>query len=76
ISEPFDCRGWEQPTCDREQVDRQLEEMHGLGVRSMLLLNKFDNPLAGVRIAVPRGRLRVAVAVRGGERVVRRVRVP
>ncbi|HEX2084613.1 MAG TPA: Coagulation factor 5/8 type domain-containing protein [Solirubrobacteraceae bacterium] len=49
ISEPFDCRGWEQPTCDREQVDRQLEEMHRLGVRSMLLLNKFDNPLAGVR---------------------------
>ncbi|HEX8206229.1 MAG TPA: Coagulation factor 5/8 type domain-containing protein [Solirubrobacteraceae bacterium] len=49
ISEPFDCRGWNEPTCDQAQVDRQLDEMHGLGVRSMLLLNKFDNPLTGVR---------------------------
>jgi hypothetical protein len=49
VSEPFDCRGWEQPSCDQAQVDRQLNEMHGLGVRSMLLLNKFDNPLTGVR---------------------------
>jgi hypothetical protein len=49
VSEPFDCRGWEQPTCDRAQVDRQLEEMYRLGVRSSLLLNKFDNPLTGVR---------------------------
>ncbi len=49
VSEPFDCRGWEQPSCNQEQVDRQLNEVHGLGVRSMLLLNKFDNPLTGVR---------------------------
>jgi microsomal dipeptidase-like Zn-dependent dipeptidase len=49
ISEPFDCRGWDQPSCDQAQVDRQLDELHGLGVRSMLLLNKFDNPLTGVR---------------------------
>jgi microsomal dipeptidase-like Zn-dependent dipeptidase len=49
ISEPFDCRGWEQPSCDQAQVDRQLDEVHRLGVRSMLLLNKFDNPLTGVR---------------------------
>ena len=49
VSEPFDCRGWEQPTCGQAQVDRQLEEMHKLGVRSSLLLNKFDNPLTGVR---------------------------
>ena len=49
ISEPFGCRNLEQPTCDRERVDRELEEMHDLGVRSSLLLNKFDNPLAGVR---------------------------
>ncbi|HEX8086471.1 MAG TPA: Coagulation factor 5/8 type domain-containing protein [Solirubrobacteraceae bacterium] len=48
-SEPFDCRGWDQPTCDQEQVDEQLDEMYQLGVRSMLLLNKFDNPLTGVR---------------------------
>jgi microsomal dipeptidase-like Zn-dependent dipeptidase len=49
ISEPFDCSNIEQPTCDRAQVDRQLDEMYRAGVRSMLLLNKFDNPLTGVR---------------------------
>ena len=49
VSEPFGCAGWDRPTCDRAQVDRQLDEMHRLGVRSMLLLNKFDNPLSGVR---------------------------
>jgi hypothetical protein len=49
VSEPFGCRGWGRPTCDRAQVDRQIDEMHSLGVRSMLLLNKFDNPLTGVR---------------------------
>src|SRR3954469_13041370 len=49
VSELFDCRGWEQPSCDQAQVDRQLDEFYGLGVRSMLLLNKFDNPLTGVR---------------------------
>ena len=48
-SEPFDCIGWETVTCDKAQIDRQLDEMHRLGVRSMLLLNKFDNPLTGVR---------------------------
>jgi hypothetical protein len=49
ISELFGCRGWDQPTCDQAQVDRQLDEMYSLGVRSSLLLNKFDNPLTGVR---------------------------
>jgi len=49
ISEPFDCKGWDSPSCDRAQVDRQIDEMHRLGVRSMLLLNKWDNPLVGVR---------------------------
>ena len=49
VSEPFDCHGWDQPSCDQAQVDRQLNEVHSLGVRSMLLLNKFDNPLTGVR---------------------------
>ena len=48
-SEPFDCRGWETSTCDKAQIDRQLEEMYRAGVRSSLLLNKFDNPLTGVR---------------------------
>jgi microsomal dipeptidase-like Zn-dependent dipeptidase len=49
VSEPFGCTGWDHPTCDQAQVDRQLDEMHQLGVRSMLLLNKFDNPLVGAR---------------------------
>jgi hypothetical protein len=49
VSEPFDCRGWDQPSCDQSQVDKGLDEVYTLGVRSMLLLNKFDNPLTGVR---------------------------
>ena len=64
-SEPLDCIGWENPSCDRAQVDRQLEEMHKLGVRSMLLLNKFDNPLVGVRFdSGPAG-----VIINGGNRL-------
>src|SRR4051794_16175563 len=49
VSEPFDCRGWDQPSCNQDGVDKQFDEMRRLGVRSMLLLNKFDNPLTGVR---------------------------
>src|SRR5215212_9408971 len=48
-SEPFDCRGWETVSCDKKQIAREIEEMHKDGVRSSLLLNKFDNPLTGVR---------------------------
>ncbi|HKP89511.1 MAG TPA: hypothetical protein VJT75_05995 [Thermoleophilaceae bacterium] len=49
ISELFGCRGWETSTCDRKKIDRDLAAMHRMGVRSSLLLNKFDNPLTGVR---------------------------
>ncbi|WP_445149690.1 Coagulation factor 5/8 type domain-containing protein [Baekduia sp. Peel2402] len=49
ISEPFGCSNIAAPTCDTAQVDASLDELHRLGVRSMLLLNKFDNPLTGVR---------------------------
>ncbi len=49
VSELFGCRGWETSTCDRASIDQRLEEFHRLGVRSSLLLNKFDNPLSGVR---------------------------
>ncbi len=49
VSELFGCRNLAAPTCNKASVDRQLDEMHKLGVRSSLLLNKFDNPLAGVR---------------------------
>jgi hypothetical protein len=49
VSELFGCRGWETSTCDRAKIDRELNEFYGMGVRSSLLLNKFDNPLTGVR---------------------------
>ncbi len=50
VSEPFDCAGTDgRSTCDTAKVDAGLDELHRLGVRSMLLLNKFDNPLVGVR---------------------------
>ena len=65
VSEPFDCAGWDHPTCDEAQIDRELDEMYGLGVRSMLLLNKFDNPLVGVRFdSGP-----VGVLINGGNRL-------
>jgi hypothetical protein len=49
ISEPFGCTGWDSPTCDKAQIDSQLDDLYRRGVRSSLLLNKFDNPLVGVR---------------------------
>ena len=50
VSEPFGCRGWARPpTCDRAQIDRELDDLYQRGVRSALLLNKYDNPLAGTR---------------------------
>jgi hypothetical protein len=49
VSEPFGCRSNnDQPHCDRAQIDRQLDEVHGFGVRQMELINKFDNALGGV----------------------------
>lgn len=49
ISEPFGCHGWTVRSCDRAQIDRELADLHRRGVRSALLLNKYDNPLTGVR---------------------------
>ena len=49
VSEPFGCRDINAPTCDRAKVDRELDDLYARGVRSALLLNKFDNPLTGVR---------------------------
>jgi hypothetical protein len=49
VSEPFDCQVYnDQPKCDRAQIDRELAEVYGFGVRQMELINKFDNALAGV----------------------------
>lgn len=36
------------PTCNAGDIDRQLDEVHKMGVRQMELVNKFDNALAGV----------------------------
>jgi hypothetical protein len=49
ISELFDCRSWDDPTCSKEQVRQGLDEIYDMGVRSSLLVNKFDSGLAGVR---------------------------
>ena len=49
VSEPFGCRDIDAPTCDQAKVDRELDDLYERGVRSALLLNKFDNPLTGVR---------------------------
>lgn len=49
VSELFGCHGSDASSCTRAKIDRGLDEMYKLGVRSSLLLNKFDNPLVGVR---------------------------
>ena len=49
VSKLFDCGVYNDvPECDRAQIDRQLDEVHRLGVRDMELVNKFDNALSGV----------------------------
>ncbi len=52
-SVPFGCTfravlGTDVPACSAAEIDRQLDEVHRLGVRQMELVNKFDNALAGV----------------------------
>jgi microsomal dipeptidase-like Zn-dependent dipeptidase len=48
-SKLFDCGlANERPECDEADIDRQLAEVHDLGVRDMELVNKFDNALGGV----------------------------
>src|SRR3712207_1936017 len=48
-SKLFDCGEVNYtPLCDRAQIDRQLEEVHAMGVRQMELVNKLDNGLVGV----------------------------
>ena len=48
-SRPFDCTEKAGvPQCSAEQIDKQLDEVHKMGVRQMELVNKFDNALSGV----------------------------
>ena len=59
-SVPFGCTSHPaKPTCDPASIDRQLDEVHDLGVRQMELVNKFDNALSGV--AGDNGEVGVAV---------------
>ncbi|MGP4045762.1 galactose-binding domain-containing protein [Streptomyces sp. 2A115] len=49
-SEPFGCKQiLDVPQCSKADIDRGLDELHELGVRSMFLCHKFDNALCGVR---------------------------
>ena len=49
-SEPFGCKQiLDIAQCSKEDIDRGLDELHELGVRSMFLCHKFDNALCGVR---------------------------
>ncbi|HSE72847.1 MAG TPA: hypothetical protein VLA97_18930, partial [Nocardioidaceae bacterium] len=36
------------PQCSKADIDRQLDQVHRMGVRQMELVNKFDNALSGV----------------------------
>ncbi len=48
-SVPFKCTmKADVPQCDKDSIDRQLAEVHKMGVRQMELVNKFDNALSGV----------------------------
>ncbi|WP_406865534.1 discoidin domain-containing protein [Streptomyces sp. HUAS MG47] len=49
-SEPFGCKMiLDIAQCDQADIDRGLDELYSLGVRSMFLCHKFDNALCGVR---------------------------
>ena len=49
VSELFNCSHHDyEPDCNKDDIDRQLDEVYKLGVRDMELVNKFDNALAGV----------------------------
>jgi microsomal dipeptidase-like Zn-dependent dipeptidase len=45
----FECTIWDEvPRCDQAQIDRYMNEFYDAGVRSLQLINKFDNALGGV----------------------------
>jgi microsomal dipeptidase-like Zn-dependent dipeptidase len=47
-SEVLDCgRTGDTPHCTVEDIDRNLQELHDLGVRSLFPVHKFDNALGG-----------------------------
>ncbi|MEU6227645.1 discoidin domain-containing protein [Streptomyces sp. NPDC047042] len=49
-SEPFGCKQiLDIAQCGKADIDKGLDELYDLGVRSMFLCHKFDNALCGVR---------------------------
>ncbi|MFI5820122.1 discoidin domain-containing protein [Streptomyces rishiriensis] len=49
-SEPFGCKQiLDIAQCSKADIDKGLDELYALGVRSMFLCHKFDNALCGVR---------------------------
>ncbi|MGW1770181.1 galactose-binding domain-containing protein [Streptomyces sp. NPDC002104] len=49
-SEPFGCKQiLDIAQCSKADIDKGLDELYNLGVRSMFLCHKFDNALCGVR---------------------------
>ncbi|MFJ6128107.1 discoidin domain-containing protein [Streptomyces griseoviridis] len=49
-SEPFGCKQiLDIAQCGKADIDKGLDELYALGVRSMFLCHKFDNALCGVR---------------------------
>jgi len=48
VSEVLDCGQFNgTPRCTAEQIDTELDRLHGIGVRSMFPVHKFDNALGG-----------------------------
>ncbi len=49
LSRPLGCRLLDNvPACDKKQIDRELKDLYDRDMRSMQLVNKFDNALTGV----------------------------
>ena len=49
VSEVLNCGQFNgTPRCTAEQIDTELDRLHGIGVRSMFPVHKFDNALGGV----------------------------
>ncbi len=49
LSRPLGCRSIDDKAqCDKPQIERELSDLYRRGLRSMQLVNKFDNALVGV----------------------------
>ena len=48
VSEVLDCGQFNgTPKCDTAKIDSELDRLHGIGVRSLFPVHKFDNALGG-----------------------------